>query len=185
MKHCVRLNLENGVHTKKSRCINLCIRMNPCTFRLYIPINVELSAHLVPLVTSLGTPTFKHANWCKCVQHMRFLSLYDHKRRWKKQHEETLCGMWVGDASQWDRGVKMLLFSFWSGFVWSCQRFGVRAVQCCKNRLSSESGREMCIYVWNGFAVSIATQLLHNVHGFHMFIHVRSFNERRIRLESQ
>ena len=37
-------------------CINVCARMNPSTFLLYIPINVELSAHVWVPDSSLSRP---------------------------------------------------------------------------------------------------------------------------------
>lgn len=62
LKHGVRLNPENVVRIKISRCMNLCVHMNPSTFPLYIPINAELSAHVGVPGPSLSTPLFKYAN---------------------------------------------------------------------------------------------------------------------------
>ena len=39
LKHGVRSNQNALQHIKISGCINVCARMNPSTFRLYIPIN--------------------------------------------------------------------------------------------------------------------------------------------------
>ena len=55
LKHGVRSNPENVVRTKISRCMNLCACMNPSTFPLCIPINVELSAHVGVPNPSLST----------------------------------------------------------------------------------------------------------------------------------
>ena len=62
LKHGVRSNQNALQHTKISGCINVCARMNPSTFRLYIPINVELSAHVGVPDSSLSTPLLKYAN---------------------------------------------------------------------------------------------------------------------------
>ena len=60
LKHGVRSNQNALQRTKISGCINVCARMNPSTFLLYIPINVELSAHVPD--SSLSTPLLKYAN---------------------------------------------------------------------------------------------------------------------------
>ena len=64
-KTCVDFLLKLGVSTNQFRCIKVCVRMDPRTFLLHIPINVELSAHAEVANSSLSTPSFKYANLCK------------------------------------------------------------------------------------------------------------------------
>ena len=62
-KSCVDFLLKHALQrTKISGCINVCARMNPSTFLLYIPINVEWSAHVGVPDSSLSTPLLKYAN---------------------------------------------------------------------------------------------------------------------------
>ena len=67
-KTCVDFLLKHGVRsnqnerTKISGCINVWACMNPSTFLLYIPINVELSADVWVPDSSLSTPILKYVN---------------------------------------------------------------------------------------------------------------------------
>ena len=58
LKLGIRQNPETVVHTNKFRCIKVCVRMDPNAFLLYIPINMELSAHAEVANSSLSTPPF-------------------------------------------------------------------------------------------------------------------------------
>ena len=55
LKHGVRSKPNALLSTKISGCMNLCVRMNPSTFPLYIPINVELNAHVGVLLVHAPT----------------------------------------------------------------------------------------------------------------------------------
>ena len=101
--------------TEISGCMNLCVCMNPSTFPLYIPINVELSAHVGVSDSSLSTHLLKYAN------HVLFgtlSSVISSKR--KRSGCESVCESVnaVGSEKRTQAEVKKK----WSDIKWNVKR---------------------------------------------------------------
>lgn len=64
LKHGIGSNPVNPFAHKQLRCMKLCISLNPSTFDLHIPVNVELSTRGEPL-PSFAMPSEKYANLYK------------------------------------------------------------------------------------------------------------------------